>query len=143
VVIRGQRPWLRITLAEDDASLPFVRCRGDCTVFVHPSDYWLTVGATADLPEGSRRIEIEGPTELRVTPREERARSGGLGLAGVMSLGGGAGLIAVAALSENNENRGGVLALGLVSMATGLVLTIIAIARGRTSAPDVEARPLR
>ena len=144
VVVVGEQPMLRLTLATEEDAPPFARCHGACTVFLYPSDYWLTVGATSETAEGTRRVKIEGPTELRVTPREERPAGGTLGFVGACLAGGGIGLFAVGlAGSGDGEGGAGFMVLGLLSAVTGLVLGIASATGSDNAAPDVESRPLR
>lgn len=147
VILAGDRPGLRFTLARDKDQPPFAYCPYDCTLALAPGEYWLTVLATPETVEGARRIEIEGPSHARVEPRTEASRSSGksMGYIGIGLLAGGfvATLVGINQGVRGEEDNAVLLVLlGLGGIATGAVLTPIGFVRGGRSAPRVEIERL-
>jgi hypothetical protein len=136
----------RFTLSEEGSQQQFARCRGACTVLLWPDqEYRLTVGATRETVQGSRVFRVHRPARVQVTPREDSGwGSSGLATAGFITLGGGTLLFGLAvAAAADDEARGDAAALGvigMVAMATGLVLTIIGAALPPKSEPRLKIK---
>lgn len=142
VVIQGDRPGLRFTLSRSERLPPFARCRGDCTVFVMPREYWLTVGATRDTFQGSRMVEVDRPRRILVMPASRGGGRGGtLGIVGFSLLAGGVGAIGYGLLSSADETGTWVVA-GAGAVAAGLVISIVAGSRSEPSDPKIRIEPL-
>jgi hypothetical protein len=147
VVIRGDRPGLRYSVALDKDERPFAYCPYDCTLQLAVGRYWLRVHEAPGIIDGQRRFEIEGPSEARVTPRTEEERSAGktMGYVGVGLLVGGfvATLWGIGEAVRGDEDRATwALLLGIGGMATGAVLTPIGFVRGGRVAPRIEVEPM-
>jgi hypothetical protein len=147
VIIQGDRPGLRYTIALARDGYPFAYCPYDCTLQLRPGEYWLRVHEAPGTLEGVRELTIDGPARARVTPRTEDDQSSGktMGYIGVGLLAGGvvAMLWGVGeAVNGNDERATWLLVLGLGGVAAGSVLTPIGFVRAGRSAPVVEVEPL-
>ncbi len=156
VVIQGEPSPLTVSLAYDKKSAPIVQCGGDCTVYVPPREYWITVEETGETLKGKRSVEVNGPTRLEVEPRTKSDSSTGLAM-GI----GGIGLIVVGTVAmmaglvqsidhdlDRNNNRNNsddgtsLLLLGLAGFTAGAVLTPIGWVKYGRRAPAVSVHAL-
>jgi hypothetical protein len=154
LVITGDPSPLTVSLSYDKKSAPIVQCGGDCTVYVPPREYWITVEETGETIKGKRSIEVNGPTRLEVEPRSKSGRStglamgiGGIGLIVVGTVAMMAGLVQSFDHSVDGEPRGGddgtsLLLLGLAGFTAGAVLTPIGWVKYGRSAPGVNVQAL-
>jgi hypothetical protein len=144
VIIEGDRPGLRFSIATEKKQPPFAYCPDACTLGLYPGKYWLTVHQSRGIVEGKRAFEVEGPARARVTPRTEEEQSSGrtMGYFGVGLLAGGLASIVwgigEATRRGSDDSAGTAILLGLGAMVTGAVLTPIGFVRGGRSAPKIE-----
>lgn len=139
VIIEGEPPQARYVLGYEGAP-PFAQCLGACAFQGYPAEYRLAVSGQG-LREGSRTFELTGPSRVVVEPRTEDQRSAGLvlGLVGVSLVAAGATLMLA---QDSSRGEGGVLLLGLVTFATGAVLTPVGFVRYGRSSPGISVEPL-
>ncbi len=157
VVITGDPSPLTVSLSYDKKSPAIVQCGGDCTVYVPPREYWITVEESPETVGGKRSIEVNGPTRLEVEPRTKSSRSTGLAM-GI----GGIGLLVVGTVAmmaglvqsidnsvdsdggrRNNDDGTSLLLLGLAGFTAGAVLTPVGWVKFGRSAPGVNVQALQ
>jgi hypothetical protein len=141
VDVVGTQPKLVFTIS-DDSGRPVAECSGRCRLELVPGTYKVFVHETEDTLAGARKVDITGPTTVRVDPDSTSARSAGLAMGIVGSILLLVGATAVLANScghgcDEGEKNGS--PLGGLALLGGLVLTPVGwVTFGQSFKPDIE-----
>lgn len=153
VRVLGEEPDMTFEVLPRGQTGPGQRCSSPCEVVAPPGRYQLRVYRGA-VPLGGRRLRIDGPAEVRVSPPNVARQNTGLALgitgSALFVAGFGASIYALVANSEcrleddpcRNEHNS-TLVLGVATMLAGAVLAPIGwVMYGVNRSPRLTITPL-
>lgn len=143
VMVSGEHPHAHYSLEPVDPWIPRQAgpCVGGCIYTLMPAEYRLSV-AGPGLVEGSRKIQLLGPSRVVVEPRSQGQRTAGLVIAIIGTAAAATGFLMLTAADSmgSNETQDNATLTGLLLLVGGAIMTPIGWVKFGRSAPRVEVR---